>query len=192
MYYKCWYGTYCKKKISFIIIFTAKSFKCMANFLSTRKYFRLIRVVYFFTILFVRMCLCVCVLWKHSFGGNFSSHLLSFIYCWKMESYGKSICNECFLNISLRMYLSSSFCLLFFFSTEKLNTRIVFLKSTQVNLVNLHLFFFLRNGPWWWGCIPRGSGISISGLYNLLGSIPGGKRPSGESNPNTVIIKKKE
>lgn len=50
----------------------------------------------------------------------------------------------------------------------------------------LHLLFFFKNGPWGCGCIDLGSGISISGLYSLLGSIPGGKSDNGESKPNTA------
>lgn len=37
--------------------------------------------------------------------------------------------------------------------------------------------------------MPLGSGISISGLYSLPGSMPGGKSDNGESNPNTEVKK---
>lgn len=62
--------------------------------------------------------------------------------------------------------------------------------------IYLHLFFFFKYGPCGCGCIALGSGISISGLYNLPGSMPGGKSDNGESNPNTKVyfnrLEKKE
>lgn len=53
-----------------------------------------------------------------------------------------------------------------------------------------YLLFFFRKGGASPG-IPLGSDISIRGLYNLPGSMPGGKRPKGESKPNTKVRKKK-
>lgn len=55
--------------------------------------------------------------------------------------------------------------------------------------VYLHLFFFFKYGPCGCGCIDRGSDISINGLYNLPGSIPGGNSDNGESRPNTAKSK---
>lgn len=51
-------------------------------------------------------------------------------------------------------------------------------------MISLHFFLTLENMWGSWGGA-RGSGISISGLYNFPGSIPGGKSPNPESSPNT-------
>lgn len=54
------------------------------------------------------------------------------------------------------------------------------------------MLFFFKYGPCGCGCIERGSDISISGLYNLPGSIPGGNSDNGESKPNTEIENEKQ
>lgn len=49
----------------------------------------------------------------------------------------------------------------------------------------MYLLFFFKNAGGSFGR-PRGSDISINGLYSFPGSIPGGKRPNDVSKPNTI------